>query len=410
MSIKIVEKYWMENVILWGIGKTGKDNWTTKLIETCFNIKGYCDNKIKEKVFNDLPILFPNELQEFCEKEKVYTFIITVRDPKAVLQIKDQIKNLLIQIEKLNIVSFIEIKDKLEKLYVQKMVQKQGKWNVNTKNQFNIWLDNIMDEVKFWINSVAKENGMYHYDYLRRIKNHMLGSFDEDIIIFEKQMYENARIMDIGCGLAPKYGNRTRFGCNLRIDRVDPLAYFYNKVNEKFALNAEVNLECKYGMFEFIANFYDKETFDGIIICNALDHCFNPFKALIELLYVMKTGGYIYTNHHHAEAVYESYHGLHKFNIDYTKNDDLVIWNEENFINVTEALKSIAEIKVIHTNCDVKRADAKVITLIKKNRNFALNEFINMVDEQQELANMSACIFKFLLERDIYTKFKEELN
>lgn len=50
-------------------------------------------------------------------------------------------------------------------------------------------------------------------------------------------------------------------------------------------LKMRIELELfKFSLFELIATFYKKEGADGIMINNALDHCIDPFKAIVECL------------------------------------------------------------------------------------------------------------------------------
>ena len=53
----------------------------------------------------------------------------------------------------------------------------------------------------------------------------------------------------------------------------------------------------------------------------------------------------MYLNHRRAEAVYENWSGLHRWNMDCC-DGNFLIWNKENAVNVTENLKDYAEIRV----------------------------------------------------------------
>ena len=89
--------------------------------------------------------------------------------------------------------------------------------------------------------------------------------------------------------------------------------------------------------------------------------------------------------HRRAEAVNDGYSGLHKWNLDYSDNDFL-IWNNENSVNISQQLKSILQVDVIHSDSTMSREDQIVIVEITKVRDFQLNEFIDISKERNRLA------------------------
>jgi ubiquinone/menaquinone biosynthesis C-methylase UbiE len=108
----------------------------------------------------------------------------------------------------------------------------------------------------------------------------------------EEQLTGSEKILDIGCGLISMYGNYVGEK-KINLIAIDPLAHFYNIINERY--QGELFSEEKrssFGMFEFMADFYEENYADYIIINNALDHCIDPFKSIIECLHVLKCGGY----------------------------------------------------------------------------------------------------------------------
>ncbi len=135
----------------------------------------------------------------------------------------------------------------------------------------------------------------------------------------------------------------------VRLIGIDPLASFYNQINQRF--EKEHNLKFKispveFGFFELLSYQYGSEYSDYILIDNALDHCIDPFAAIIECLRVLKTGGTLVTRHHVDEAYKAFYSGLHQWNICCDQNGDFIIWNRNNYVNVTQELEDYAEIKV----------------------------------------------------------------
>lgn len=58
-----------------------------------------------------------------------------------------------------------------------------------------------------------------------------------------------------------------------------------------------------------------------------MDHCIDPFKSILESLFILKPNGILHLKHRRAEGVFENYSSLHQWNIDYTDEMDFIIWN-----------------------------------------------------------------------------------
>ena len=271
-------------------------------------------------------------------------------------------------------------------------------WEIDFEKQASAWLQDFSSEVDFWVKSVAAPKGNDHWDYVRRIENIDFCGIDPTVMTYAKSLGAGSIVMDIGCGLVPLYGSRLPDLETIQILSVDPLAPFYNRINQKCAAG-KVKL-CAFGLFEFIANFYKENYCDVILINNALDHCIDPYKSIIECLYVLKKGGKMRLRHRRSEAVYEAYYGLHKWNIDYSGRDELIIWNQENAVNVSECLREIADIKLEHTG-DQEPRDIQLITAeITKKKDFQLENFFEMRKEQRQLAFLIEGLMNWIAEHD----------
>lgn len=119
------------------------------------------------------------------------------------------------------------------------------------------------------------------------------------------------------------------------------------------------------------------------MINNALDHCIDPFRSIVECLYILKKGGYICTLHRRAEAIYEKYTGLHRWNVDYDSKDHLIIWNEDNAIDVTKALEEVSDIVLTHSDEKITPREKQWIKVeIKKKQCFQLEQFLDLKKER----------------------------
>lgn len=263
-------------------------------------------------------------------------------------------------------------KNRLLNTYHQNMI---FKWDVDLETYFFVWLDNLESEMEYWVKTVADVRGGSHSYNTKCRKN---SRFTHSAIL--KRVKADEIVMDIGCGLVSKFGDQLDRGGRVNLVPVDALAHFYNVINSRIEDGYKRDYLCRFGMFEFLGNTFGRNYADYIIVENALDHCIDPWRSIVECLYVLKTGGHMYLNHRRAEAVYENWVGLHKWNLD-CRDGDFLIWNKENAVNVTERLKDYAEVHVRYDDSvHVRECQNVGVELIKK-RDFELDDFLDLSNE-----------------------------
>lgn len=228
------------------------------------------------------------------------------------------------------------------------------------------WLDNILEEVEFWNKEAASPQGVHYRHYLERIRPK---EFNCERI--KNMVKAGDVVLDAGSGICSQYGNQLSNTGRILLTGIDPLAAFYNEINRRFEKEHELDFRIepvKFGFFELLSFQYRGGHSDYILVDNALDHCIDPFTAVIECLRVLKPGGMLTMAHHVDEAYKAFYAGLHQWNICSDGNDDFVIWNEENYINVTEELREYADIETYREkiNSDVTPFGIVVCNLVKK--------------------------------------------
>lgn len=123
----------------------------------------------------------------------------------------------------------------------------------------------------------------------------------------------------------------------------DPLAYHYKRLLDKN--NAVLPIEISFTIMEALSSFYGENSIDYCIVDNALDHSIDILRAFIECFRVIKMGGRLLLTHMDSEGLNEDYWGLHKWNISSTECD-LVFFNEEMKINVSNLFRDYADIKI----------------------------------------------------------------
>jgi len=86
---------------------------------------------------------------------------------------------------------------------------------------------------------------------------------------------------------------------------------------------------------------YDDNQFDIVHCVNAIDHCYNPMEALLEMYRVCKPGGWIYLCHYVDNAKYENYSGFHLWNIT-PIGMDCKIWSGDEEFYLSKVISSFS--------------------------------------------------------------------
>ena len=152
---------------------------------------------------------------------------------------------------------------------------------------------------------------------------------------------ENYRILDVGAGphtvIGPLYKAR-----RLNITAVDPLASQYNEIIAKHGVS--VSIPTMLGEAERLCpGLFERDTFDLVYSRNALDHSYNPWIAVQQMVDVCKPGGVVFFEGHVNEAVRQKSQGLHQWNF-MPVSGDLVIWNSEGAALASQKLTSISRL------------------------------------------------------------------
>jgi len=108
---------------------------------------------------------------------------------------------------------------------------------------------------------------------------------------------------------------------------------------------------------------YPDGFFDIVHCCNALDHCMDPAKALMEMHRVCKPGGYIYLRHFTNVGEHEKYSGLHIWNIDMAGGKDCIIWNQVKSFLLSSSFEGFTTVK--KKELDYETTDM-VVSILKK--------------------------------------------
>lgn len=384
-----------ENCIIWGIGNLGSSPVLPDMLENRYLVMAYCDNNSDGKTkVNGRAVIPVKDVKTYICENNVAAILIAVSNRETELSISNQIRKEISKDVKVFGLHGSEM-DRIENEYLsEKSDHLQFKYNIDFDGQSKEWVENLMSEVTYWLDRYVETKGAFIDSY---ISNRHFLTFYPEYEEFSKKLCNGDVVLDVGSGIISKFGCLTESGNELKVIAIDPLAYYYNQFLPK---EVPEQKKCRFGLFELIANFYKKESVDGIMINNALDHCIDPFKAIVECLYILKPNKSICTLHRRAEAVREKYTGLHRWNVDYNAKDHLIIWNGSNAINVTEALETVADIKLNHAEENAVREKQMILVEIRKKQSFELEDFLDICKERESLAKLIERLMKYYAETD----------
>ena len=384
-----------QKCVVWGTRAAGRE-LARQAAEMGCEVAAYCSGTktSQGRKIDRLPVISPEELSRLYREKEIDSILLGVRNPNYLIEIKEAVSHM----PPLDMKTIFSDTSRVENAYLNAVRERmQFRWNIAFEEQAELWLQNFMGEVESWVKDDAEPTGVYHSVYMDRLKNTDFLGLDPACRELVPNLDTDSIVMDIGCGLASKYGTRLPNSKHIRLLAVDPLSPFYNRINQKYA--GGMGRKCEFGMFEFIANFYEENYCDVILINNALDHCIDPFKSIVECLYILKCGGRMRLHHRRAEALYEAYQGLHKWNIVHDGQGSLIFWNQENAANISQQLKDVAEIRLLCTNEQCDRGSQMIIANIVKKRDFRLEEFLDMAQERRQLAFLTKGLLDHIADR-----------
>lgn len=124
---------------------------------------------------------------------------------------------------------------------------------------------------------------------------------------------------------------------------------------------------------------------------------------------MVKTGGVLSMRHRRCEAVYEGYTGLHKWNVDINDEKEFIVWNKENYMNVSRAVRDFAEVRVSLPKAD-GRKDEFIDVEIKKAKPFDVGRFYEKEQDQRHMGIVIQEIMRKLSDQKINAQFQKLLE
>ena len=192
-----------------------------------------------------------------------------------------------------------------------------------------------------------------HYNRTRNISQKQREDSVKDRKFSEPDLlkiYPNPHVLEVGTGRIASAGTiPPEEGHVIQLSACDVLAGAYDLLNQLYGLKPYVKVE--FAFVERLTDRYERNSFDIVRMSNALDHCYDPFTGIFEMLKVVKTGGTVRLLHYENEAEREMQYGMHQWNITSEGEDSMLIWRKGFRAEMRDILKGCARIKTVrHDN------------------------------------------------------------
>lgn len=201
------------------------------------------------------------------------------------------------------------------------------------------WRSQLPKELSFWKQWIGGGD-IHTADWIREALDpttplqpelaRLLDPFDDDEL----------RILDVGAGpisfLGKRLGDRP-----VTVVPVDPLADDYNALLKEAGLTAPA--PTRPGSAEELTSLFPEASFHLVHSSNAIDHAFDPVRAIEQMIAMVKPGGSVFLTHFRNEGHENGYYGLHQWNFD-IRGGAFVVWNPVRERSISEELGHLAEI------------------------------------------------------------------
>ncbi len=196
---------------------------------------------------------------------------------------------------------------------------------------------------------IGKKSEIYYQEnFIKNLNVNLFCNPDSEIQDYIKNLLRindssTIKILDVGAGPVTMLGKKLN-GKLIDITAVDPLAEKYNELLNKNHINPPVRTQVGYA--EKLTEKYEENSFDIVHAINSLDHCFNPLRAMKQMLSVVKKGSYVVLYHSINEGKKHNYSGLHQWNF-YEDSGNFYISNSKMKLNINKEFESRAEVKAM---------------------------------------------------------------
>lgn len=169
------------------------------------------------------------------------------------------------------------------------------------------------------------------------------------------------KLIDVGSGPVTSFFSKldvTRYD----ITTVDPLARWYNRLNEQYRV--KYNIRCTEGMGESVDQLFDRESFHLVLSQNSIDHASAPDRFIQSLYSLLKPGGFLYLMGFVNEGEAANWLGLHQHNL-YVAGDD-VYWTNSDRSVVDRNLTGGLGMSLFYRHCEGPKTGDRFTLIYRK--------------------------------------------
>ncbi len=221
------------------------------------------------------------------------------------------------------------------------------------------WAAGLTSEIQFWDGWVRTKGLQWPDDYGDRCDPDL--PLQPRLAALLSSSPAGVHVLDVGAGPLTFLG-KTWKDKHVAITAVDPLADAYDIILDRYQIQPLIRTQ-KLAAEDLLTRFLP-DTYDLVFARNCLDHAYNPERAIVQMIVVVKTGRYVVLEHHLNEAENANYSGLHQWNFSVSAKGDFVISSQCTTVNMTRKYEALCAI-----TCEIVNNggnDNWVVTRIQK--------------------------------------------
>lgn len=209
------------------------------------------------------------------------------------------------------------------------------------------WLNGVRIELDFWDRWFATKGLEWNDDYTMRMAPE--SKLQDFFLPYINKNLKKIKILDVGAGPLT-YVNKKCERCKIEIHACDVLAREYNKIIKKYNIHPAVRTK-RLDTIE-LHKKYPENTFDISYARNCVDHSYDPFKSIDEMIKVTKLEGFIILHHVFKEGSSTGWPGFHLWDIFFKGKRIFIQGKNSKRRDITEIFKK--RIKPISIFCEGK--------------------------------------------------------
>jgi SAM-dependent methyltransferase len=211
--------------------------------------------------------------------------------------------------------------------------------NPSIEDSHKLWSSRLHTEVLFWERWIKTGGLNWPGDFQWRTNPN--SQLQPELAALLQS--PTAKIIDVGAGPLTSVGKEWK-GHKLEVTAVDPLAEEFSSLLLKYNVVAPV--QTVKAEAEALSDFFLEDSFDLAMARNCLDHSYDPFLAIRQMLLVTKAGGTVYLKHLVDEGAREGYGGLHQWDFAEQAGDFVISAPARAPVNVSQELGGVSDISV----------------------------------------------------------------